>query len=125
MSKRQYEFSIKSLGLFAALIAATTIGVSLIYGGLYGFTYMGQELTGAARVMTAAAAQPMTQGLHPMGGGQGGLPMGTGQGQGAGQYLCPQHGAAGTPTFDANGTPLCPLDGQPMRFFAANAAPIR
>ncbi len=139
MIKRHYDFNIKAFGLFTVLIIATTVGVSLIYGGLYGFNYMGQELSGAARVMTAAATQPLGQGLHHLGGGQGlhqqgggqGMQqMGAGQGvtqtgQGAGQYVCPQHGATGTPTFDANGVPLCPLDGQPMHFYSANSAPVR
>lgn len=131
MTKRHYDFNIKALGLFAALVLATTASVLLIYGGLYGFTYMGQELSGAARVMTAAANQPIGQGIQPMGGGQGqgihqmGGGQGFSQGQGAGQYVCPQHGAAGTPTIGANGVPLCPLDGQPMHFYSATAAPVR
>jgi hypothetical protein len=134
MAKRQYDFNVKTLGLFAVLVLATTAGVSLLYGSLYGFSFMGQQLTGAAQVMVAAANQPVAQGVYPMspmGAGQGIHQMGGAAGQvlqqrqGAGQYVCPQHGAAGAPTFDANGVALCPIDGQPMQFYAANPAPIR
>ena len=133
MTKRHYDFGVKPLALFAGLIIATTACVSLIYGGLYGFNFMSQELSGAARVMTAAAIQSIPQGVNQMGGGQGMLhqqPMGGGQGfnnqgQGSGQYVCPQHGAVGTPTFGANGVALCPIDGQPMQFYPANQAPVR
>ena len=140
MARRHYDFNIKALGLFAALILTTAAGVILIYGGLYGFAFMGQKLSGAAQVMTAAANQPVGQALPQMGGGQGlqqqigggqganqmgATGQGLQQGQGAGQYVCPQHGATGTPTFDANGIPLCPIDGQPMQFNPANSAPVR
>jgi hypothetical protein len=39
----------------------------------------------------------------------------------AGQFVCPTHGSVGLPGYTAAGTPVCPLDGQPMQFISAGA----
>lgn len=137
-----------NLSLFTGLVVGTSIIVILIYGALYGFNYLGREVTGASRVLVAAyntpqgnvnaraAAVPVQPGYYTYGQGIYGTTPQTGQyGYGytqgiaarstSGQYVCPVHGGVGLPNFDASGYPYCPICGQCMRFncMAYNSTP--
>jgi len=127
-----------NLSLFAGLVVGTSIIVILIYGAMYGFNYLGQQVTGSGRVLLAAhntpqgnvnaraAAVPVQPGYIYGQGVYGTAPQtgqyGYGYNQGiaarstAGQYVCPVHGGVGLPNFDASGYPYCPMCGQCMRF---------
>ena len=130
--------NIFNLSLFGGLVTVVTIIVVLIYGWMYGFNFMEQQVVGASRVLLAAhtvpqgtmnagtaafPAQPtytFGQGLYspaPQTGLYGyGYTQGISAEPSAGQYLCPMHGAVGLPTFDSSGFPHCPLCGQCMGF---------
>jgi hypothetical protein len=136
-----------NLSLFAGLVIVTSIVVILIYGWLYGFNFMEQQVVGASRVMLAAHTAPQGaanagiapfpmqpaytygQGLlnpAPQSGLYGyGYTQRVTTGPSAGQYLCPVHGAVGLPNFDTNGIPHCPICGQYMGFncMSVNSAP--
>jgi hypothetical protein len=92
----------KKLGTFAGLVAGTAVGVTVVYCLIFGFEQWQSEVKISAQLMTAAATVPVAQ-----------MPVGTGS---AGQYICPQHGAVGLPSFDAAGSPHCPCCGQIMQF---------
>jgi hypothetical protein len=149
MSTGYSRANIFNLSLFAGLVAGTGIIVALIYGALYGFNYMGQEVVGASRVLVAAyntppgnmnvagAFSPPMQPGYPYGQGAVygtapqtgqygyGYPQAVTAGPAAGQYVCPLHGGVGLPNVDPRGFPTCPICGQCMRFncMSANMAP--
>ncbi len=94
-------------GWFFGLIFGTALIVTIIYWAIFGFDRWNDELQRATTLMTAATVAPVGQAHF------GGV--------GTGQWLCPQHGAAGIPGFDAVGVPHCPISGQRMIFRHAPA----
>ncbi len=92
----------KKMVTFAGLVLGTTVGVTILYCLIFGFDQWQSEVKMSAKLMTAAATVPVAQ-----------MPAGIGS---AGQYICPQHGAVGLPSFDAAGSPHCPCCGQIMQF---------
>ena len=133
MSKARYDFNLKSFGLFGGLVCLTAFVVTLLYGAIFGFDYLSQELSGASRVMFAAFNRPAVSAVPQQTFGPGhlqnqGNPVAAPYGQqihpqqmaapmtapAAGQYLCPQHGNVGFPLFDGQGVARCPIGGQVM-----------
>ncbi len=105
---------LKKMVTFAVLVLGTAVCVTLLYCYIYGFGEWKSEMTMSAKLMTAAANVPAAQ--MPVNVPVAQMPAGTGS---AGQYICPQHGAVGLPTFDAAGSPHCPCCGQIMQFSRA------
>jgi hypothetical protein len=94
----------KKAAVTIGLIVATAVVTTGIYWYVYGFGHWKGEMQNAATLMQAAAVSPM--------------PQATPGHVGAGQYVCPVHGAVGLPQFDSAGTPHCPLGGAVMTLHA-------
>ncbi len=105
MIEEYLGIDIKKLGTFVGLVVGTAVVVTAVYCFIFGFEQWQSEVKMSAQLMTAAATVPVAQ-----------MPAGTGS---AGQYICPQHGAVGLPSFDAAGSPHCPCCGQIMQFSRA------
>ena len=107
MFKEYFNVDMEKLGYLFGLLAGAIVSVTLIYWAIFGFDTWKEETQRAADLMMAAAVAPITE-----------TPAQTG---GAGQYICPQDGAAGLPNFDAAGVPHCPVCGQVMGFNRARS----
>jgi hypothetical protein len=108
MFKEYFNADMGSFGYFFGLLAGAIVSVTLIYWAVFGFDTWKQETQRASDLMMAAAVQPLTQAPVAQTGG-------------AGQYICPQDGAAGLPNFDAASVPHCPVCGQVMGFNRAQS----
>lgn len=106
MSEDNVGVDLKRLGIPVGLMVATTLVVTLVYWGIFGFDVWEEEMGQAADLMMAASVAPIAA---PTGN------YGT-----AGQYVCPRDGASGLPNVDGQGLPHCPVCGQVMNFFPAS-----
>jgi hypothetical protein len=121
----------RRLGYFAGSIAAAALVVTGIYWALFGMNQWTTKVQQGANLMMAAAPLPyggQSFGNPGVGGQvyngqayQGQVPGVAGMTGGAGQYVCPTHGAVGLPVLDAAGTPHCPVCNQVMCFNRSTA----
>ncbi|NVM57014.1 MAG: hypothetical protein HWN51_02685 [Desulfobacterales bacterium] len=105
MLGRYFEVDAKKYGHFFGLVVGTAVIVTGIYWAIFGFDRWKVEIQRASDLMMAASVAPVAP-----------APSGSGM---AGQYICPQDGAVGIPSFDAARTPHCPVCGQVMGFYNA------
>ncbi len=106
MNNTYSRVSLASLSIFVGLVILMSAAVLCVYGGIYGFDSIKQQLAGASKVMLAAAPTQQTPVAYTM--GNPSAP--------AGQYICLQHGAVGMPNFNQAGAPQCPLCSRFMQF---------
>ncbi|MBF0507482.1 MAG: hypothetical protein HQK57_00940 [Deltaproteobacteria bacterium] len=124
MLQQYFGLDSKKFGTLVGLISAVAVIVTVIYWAVFGFGTWKKELNQASSLMLAAAGSPgaSTARTQPLPIGQPApAPSSI---SGAGQYLCPQHGAVGLPNFDGQGNACCPICGQAMAFNSISSGVI-
>lgn len=111
MIEQYFGISLKKLACFASLVFSAAVVTTFVFGMIFGFDKWLQDMNVAKNLMLAGATVSVAQPPVATGGGWGGADAG-----GAGQFLCPQHGAVGMPVVDPMGSPHCPVCGQGMLF---------
>jgi len=102
MIEQYFGLDSKKCGYFFGSVIGTAVIITVIYCSIYGFDHWKGEVKTGAQLMTAAAVAPVDRAYQDTGV--------------AGQYICPRHGPAGCPNFDAAGSPHCPTCGTTMQF---------
>jgi len=127
MMEGQNNIRPKDFAIFGGVIVLTTVVVMLGYGWLYGFADIGAVVSKTTAATPAAFMPANKIPLHqqmpyPYGAyNQVAVPGVQGRPPGqrtafAGQYVCPRHGAVGTPSFAPGGIAQCPICGSRMAF---------
>ena len=93
---------VKRIGMFLGLVLGTALLFTFIYWAAFGFDHWQTEMGTASDLMMVAAVPPAGQVAAVPGG--------------AGQYVCPVHGAVGLPNVGPDGSLCCPFCGQAMVF---------